>query len=212
MAGDLAGRPSGTVTFLFTDVVGSTRLWATDPDAMSASLRVHDEVMQRAFAEFDGYVFATAGDSFATAFSRASEAVACASAIQSALADGQLGRESRPRGEDRTAPGRGRGAGGNYFGSVVNQAARVMSVAHGGPIVVTDAVHDAAGVDAVDLGTHVLRDIETRVHLSQVGEGEFPPCGPCRRGSCRCPRPAPRWSAGKRRSGTSGSSWPPTGW
>ena len=98
MAGDLAGPPSGTVTFLFTDVVGSTRLWATDPDAMSASLRIHDEVMQRAFAEFDGYVFATAGDSFATAFSRASEAVACASALQSAARRKPIGEAVPPSG------------------------------------------------------------------------------------------------------------------
>ncbi len=189
MAGDLAGPPSGTVTFLFTDVVGSTRLWATDPDAMSASLRIHDEVMQRAFAEFDGYVFATAGDSFATAFSRASEAVACASALQSALAEANWGGSPALGVRIGLHLGEAEERAGNYFGSVVNQAARVMSVAHGGQVVVTDAVRDASSVDAVDLGTHVLRDIEAPVHLSQVGDGEFPPLRTVPQGIVSLPSP-----------------------
>ena len=77
-----AGRPSGTVTFLFTDVEGSTRLWARDPDAMSASLRVHDVVVRRAIEDRGGYVFTTAGDAFCAAFDRASDAVAAADAAQ----------------------------------------------------------------------------------------------------------------------------------
>jgi class 3 adenylate cyclase len=58
-------RPSGTVTFLFSDVEGSTRLWAADVDAMSASLLVHDEILRSAIESRGGYVFTTAGDSFA---------------------------------------------------------------------------------------------------------------------------------------------------
>ena len=64
---------------------------------------------------------------------------------------------------------------GNYFGPSVNQAARVMAVAHGGQCVLTDAVRDAAGITATDLGVHKLRDIETPVHLSQLGDQQFPP-------------------------------------
>lgn len=59
------GVPNGTVTFHFSDVVGSTRLWATDPEAMSASLRVHDQIFTEAISKFRGHVFSTAGDSFA---------------------------------------------------------------------------------------------------------------------------------------------------
>ena len=189
MAGDLAGPPSGTVTFLFSDVVGSTRLWAKDPDAMSASLRIHDEVMHRAFAEFDGYVFATAGDSFATAFSRASEAVACAGAIQSGLAAANWGGNPALGVRIGLHLGEAEERADNYFGSTVNQAARVMSVAHGGQVVVTDAVRDAATVDVVDLGTHVLRDIDSPVHLSQVGEGDFPPLRTVPQGVVSLPSP-----------------------
>ena len=65
--------PSGTVTFLFTDVQGSTLLWAADKDAMSASLLVHDSILRSAIEGNGGYVFTTAGDSFAAAFGRASE-------------------------------------------------------------------------------------------------------------------------------------------
>jgi len=70
----VVGRPSGTVTFLFTDVEGSTRLWAADSSAMSASLRAHDEILREAIESAGGYVFSTAGDSFAAAFDRVSAA------------------------------------------------------------------------------------------------------------------------------------------
>ena len=63
--------PSGMVTFLFTDVEGSTRLWAADEGAMSASLLVHDAILRPAIESQGGYVFTTAGDSFAAAFARA---------------------------------------------------------------------------------------------------------------------------------------------
>ena len=110
--------PTGTVTFLFSDVVGSTRLWAADAEAMSASLRIHDQIFRDAIAEFDGYVFATAGDSFAAAFDRASAAVECAAAIQAGLARVEWGAwpaicacgsgciSARPRNATATTSGR----------------------------------------------------------------------------------------------------------
>ena len=70
--------PSGTVTFLFTDVEGSTRLWAADTEAMSASLGVHDTILRTAIEGNGGYVFTTAGDSFAAAFRRPSDALRAA--------------------------------------------------------------------------------------------------------------------------------------
>jgi class 3 adenylate cyclase len=77
--------PSGTLTFLFTDVEGSTRLWAADTESMSASLLVHDALVRDAIDSHEGYVFATGGDSFAAAFTRASDAVSAAIAAQAAL-------------------------------------------------------------------------------------------------------------------------------
>ena len=124
--GVAASRPSGTVTFLFTDVEGSTRLWAADKSAMSASLSMHDAILRHAIENNTGYVFATAGDSFAAAFGRASDAVRAATESQRALTN-----------TDWPGPplkvrmglhlGEAEERGGDYFGPVVNTTARVES-------------------------------------------------------------------------------------
>jgi class 3 adenylate cyclase len=85
MVGAMIDRPSGTATFLFTDVEGSTRLWQEDPDAMTAALARHDVMLRAAISEDGGYVFSTAGDAFAAAFGRAGAAVHAAMAAQRAL-------------------------------------------------------------------------------------------------------------------------------
>jgi class 3 adenylate cyclase len=122
--------PSGVVSLLFTDVEGSTRLWAADPDAMSASLRLHDEILRRAVESRGGYVFTTAGDSFAVAFSHASAAVKAALTAQQDLA-----AASWPGPELRVRMGLHLGEaevrGGDYFGPVVNACARVEATGHG---------------------------------------------------------------------------------
>ena len=84
--------PSGTVTFLFTDVEGSTRLWVAEQRGMSASLAVHDTIVRTAIESMGGYVFSTAGDSFAAAFNRASDAVAAARKAQAELEARTLAR------------------------------------------------------------------------------------------------------------------------
>jgi predicted ATPase/class 3 adenylate cyclase len=167
-------RPSGTVTFLFTDVEGSTRLWAADTDAMSASLLVHDRILRTTFESQGGYVFTTAGDSFAVAFARASDAVAAAATVQQELA-----AESWPGPALRVRMGIHLGEaeerGGDYFGPVVNTAARVEAAGHGGQVLITDAVRATAGVEASDLGAHQLRDVDEPIRLFQLGDGEFAP-------------------------------------
>jgi predicted ATPase/class 3 adenylate cyclase len=175
MSGLEKRAPSGMVTFLFSDVVGSTRLWARDPDSMAIALRVHDEIFTRVIEESGGHIFSTAGDSFAAAFARASTAVECAEALQRAMAACDW------RGGPALAVRIGLHLGeteernGNYYGLAVSQAARVMAVAHGGQCLLTDGVRDAAGVVTIDLGSHVLRDIEGPVHLNQLGTTAFPP-------------------------------------
>ncbi|HYL51728.1 MAG TPA: adenylate/guanylate cyclase domain-containing protein, partial [Acidimicrobiia bacterium] len=77
--------PSGTVSFLFTDLEGSTRLWEEQPDAMRSALGVHDELLRQAIEAHGGYVFSTAGDAFAAAFGRAADAVGAAVDGQRAL-------------------------------------------------------------------------------------------------------------------------------
>jgi class 3 adenylate cyclase len=144
----VAGRPSGTVTFLFTDVEGSTRLWATDKDAMSASLLVHDAILRGAIEGSGGYVFTTAGDSFAAAFGRASDAVRAATESQRALTDAVW---PGPALKVRMGLhlGEAEERGGDYFGPVVNTAARVEAAGHGGQVLITEPVRIAAGATEV---------------------------------------------------------------
>ena len=142
---------------------------------MSASLGVHDALFTETIERFGGYVFATAGDSFGAAFNGASAGVACAGAVQDALAHVDWGSGPSLAVRIGLHAGEAEERGGNYFGPPVNLAARVMSVAHGGQCVFTDSVRDSAGIVGADLGVHILRDIEVPVHLNQFGEEEFPP-------------------------------------
>jgi class 3 adenylate cyclase len=87
--------PSGTVTFLLTDLEGSTRMWEQDPVAMKAAMVRHDELLEKAVAEHRGYVFSRMGDGMAAAFSTAGDAVASAVTIKQALAE-QNWRTSAP--------------------------------------------------------------------------------------------------------------------
>ncbi len=172
---DTEARPSGTVTFLFTDVEGSTRLWALDPSAMSASLRLHDSILRDAIEGHAGYVFTTAGDSFAAAFQDASVAASAAKAAQATLAQAVwpgpalLVRMGLHVG---TAEERG----GDYFGPDVNTTARVEAAGHGGQVLITDAVRSLAAIPAselTDLGVHRLRDVPEPLRLYQLGSESF---------------------------------------
>jgi len=170
----MAEFPSGTVTFLFTDVEGSTRLWAEDHDGMSASLERHDAILREAIESRDGYVFTTAGDSFAAAFARATDAVDAAQAAQR-----QFATVSWPGPPLRVRMGLHLGEAderdGDYFGSPVNTAARVEAAAHGGQILLTEAVRAVAGVEATELGVYALRNVAEPIRLVQIGDREFPP-------------------------------------
>ena len=166
--------PTGVVTFLFTDVEGSTALWAADDAAMATSLALHDQILRETMDAHGGYVFTTAGDSFAVAFQSATAGVAAAVAAQE-----QLGRASWPGPSLRVRMGLHLGEtverGGDYFGPVVNLTARLEAAGHGGQVLVTDAVRSAAGVDTIALGSHPLRDVPDPVEIHQIGDGDFPP-------------------------------------
>jgi predicted ATPase len=156
---------------------------------MSASLRIHDKIFNETITKYAGHVFSTAGDSFAAAFGRASLAVECAEAIQCSLSEVDWG--SWPALSVRLGlhQGEAEERDANYFGPTVNQAARVMAVAHGGQVLLTDGVRDVSGVTVTDLGTHNLRDIETAIHVSQLGIHEFPPLRTTTAGIVSLPSP-----------------------
>ena len=137
--------PSGTVTFVFTDVEGSTRLWSDAPEAMAGALARHDEILRAAVASHHGVLFSTSGDGLAACFARAADAVGAALAAQVAL-----GAESWPgRAELRVRMGLHTGEAverdGDYFGPAVNLAARVMSAGHGGQILATATTAEVLG-------------------------------------------------------------------
>jgi class 3 adenylate cyclase len=157
-------RPTGTVTFFFTDVAGSTRLWDSDRQGMATSLATHDRILKGAIADHGGYIFSTAGDSFGASFPTA--AAALDAAVQAQLA---LDREawSGPRIKVRMGlhTGSSQERAGNYFGPDVNRAARIMSAANGGQILVSGVTAQlVAGLGTsyslVDRDVHALKDLD----------------------------------------------------
>ena len=163
--------PSGTVTFLFTDLEGSTRLWQEHPEAMQVASARHDDLVRALIEAHDGYVVKTTGDGFHAAFGAAHDAVHAAVAAQGALSTeawGEIGPLVVRMGV-HTGPAEIRD--GDYYGTAVNRAARLMSVAHGGQIVVSlttkELVQDR-GVELVDLGEHHLRDLARVDRVYQV--------------------------------------------
>jgi predicted ATPase/class 3 adenylate cyclase len=169
--------PSGTVTFLFTDIAGSTRLWEQYPDAMQPALALHDEVVDAAIVAHHGHVVKTTGDGFHAVFATAHDALAAALGAQVALADASWGATGPLVVRMGLHTGETQERDGDYFGSAVNRAARVMAVAHGGQILATRATVEVAGpaFTTRSLGEHRLRDLGAAQELFQVGDGTFPP-------------------------------------
>ncbi|HXW34310.1 MAG TPA: adenylate/guanylate cyclase domain-containing protein [Acidimicrobiales bacterium] len=169
--------PSGTVTFLFTDIEGSTSLWETAPDAMRAALERHDSILRSAIGGHGGYIFSTGGDGFAAAFARAGEAVTTAVEAQQGLMAETWPELARLRVRMGLHSGEASERDGDYFGTTVNRAARLMATAHGGQVVCSRSTTDlAAGVVAFhSLGEHRLRDLAAAEQVFQVGDDVFPP-------------------------------------
>jgi len=155
-----AAAPSGVVTFLFTDVEGSTRRWEADADAMRVALVVHDKVLRTAIETYDGFVFSHTGDGFVAAFASPMSAV-------NAAIDAQ--RELQLPVRMGLATGEAELRDGDYFGTVLNRAARVMAAGHGGQILLAESTAGLlSGVDLIDLGPRRLRDLPTPVQVFQV--------------------------------------------
>jgi predicted ATPase len=148
------------VTFLFTDVEGSTRRWESDAQAMRAALVVHDKVLRTAIEAYDGFLFSHTGDGFVAAFASPMSAV-------NAAIDAQ--RELQLPVRMGLATGEAELRDGDYFGTVLNRAARVMAAGHGGQILLAESTAGLlSGVDLLDLGPRRLRDVPTPVGVFQV--------------------------------------------
>ena len=168
--------PSGVVTFLFTDVEGSTRRWEKDPDEMRVALTAHDDVLRAAIEAHGGLLFKHTGDGVCAAFASPKSAVDAAVAAQRKLElPVRMG----------IATGEAELRDGDYFGAVLNRAARVMAAGHGGQILLADSTAVLlSGVDLLDLGPRRLRDLPTRSRCSRSGRRACVPtfrrCGPRR--------------------------------
>jgi predicted ATPase len=155
-----AAAPSGVVTFLFTDIEGSTRRWENDAETMRAALMAHDEVLRSSIEAHDGFLFSHTGDGVVAAFASPRSAV-------DAAVDAQRALELPVR--MGLATGEAELRDGDYFGTVLNRAARVMAAGHGGQILVAESTAGLlSGVDLIALGARRLRDIAKPVEMFQV--------------------------------------------
>ena len=172
--------PTGRVTFLFTDIEGSTRRWETNQYAMQDAVARHDRILRSTIERHAGYVFKTVGDAFCAAFPTTQAALAAALDAQHALNK-----------EDFTAvcglpvrmglhTGSTHEREADYFGPTVNRVARLMSVGHGGQILLSDATKSAVqndmppGVSLVDLGSHRLKDLTQPEQIWQLNAVGLP--------------------------------------
>ncbi len=162
--------PGGTVTFLFTDVEGSTRLLQDLGERYTEVLAEHRRALRKAFALHGGVEVDTQGDAFFVAFARASDALAAAAAATDALSKGPVRvRMGLHTGEPLVTPE-------GYVGIDVHRAARIAAAGHGGQILVSRSTRDLAGGDTLrDLGDHRLKDLTAPERIYQLGEGDFPP-------------------------------------
>ncbi len=178
--------PSGTVTFLFTDIEGSTKRWEAYPQQMQLALHRHDSIVRSSIEAQEGYVFKTMGDAFYAAFPTPLSALAAALEAQRSLRaekwDGTIG--SVPV---RMAlhTGMVEARGGDYFGQPLNRVARLLSAGHGAQTLVSAATqelvrdHLPPGITLLDMGEHRLKDLVRPEHIFQLVAPplptEFPP-------------------------------------
>ncbi|HEY6074563.1 MAG TPA: adenylate/guanylate cyclase domain-containing protein [Anaerolineales bacterium] len=187
--GDQNQFPTGTVTFLFTDIEGSTKLAQEHPNEMPELLARHNTILHQSIEQHHGFVFRIVGDSFSAAFDRASDALSAALEAQRGLQNeswspasikvrmgihtGSAQLENDPRGA----------AYEGYATLALTQ--RIMSVGHGGQILLSQTTHDLIrerlpdGTELRDMGERRLKDIVRPEHIYQVAApdllSEFPP-------------------------------------
>jgi predicted ATPase/class 3 adenylate cyclase len=177
--------PKGTVTFLFTDLKSSTRLWEEHTDAMHGALARHDQLLRDAIESHGGYVVKGTGDGCHGAFAQATDALDTAVAIQRALGGEEWGETGALTARIGLHTGEAELRDGDYYGPSVNRAARLRDAGHGGQILLSRATHDLVSdrldgaVTLVDLGEHRLRDLSRREQIFEVHApglaDDFPP-------------------------------------
>jgi predicted ATPase/class 3 adenylate cyclase len=177
--------PTGTVTFLFTDIEGSTGMWERHPEAMRAALARHDEILRDVIEQRGGYVFKTVGDAFCCAFPTAPDALEAALDAQRLLLKERWAESTPLRVRMALHMGAAEERDGDYFGPPLNRVARLLSAAHGGQVLLSAATHEMvrdqlpAGLSVAELGEHRLKDLFRPERVFQLVSpdlpSEFPP-------------------------------------
>ncbi|MGA7270957.1 MAG: NB-ARC domain-containing protein, partial [Acidimicrobiia bacterium] len=158
------------MAFLFTDLEQSTRLWEDHASAMAELLSRHDAILRQEIDTAGGYIFSTAGDSFGAAFDTVDEAIRAASSAQRRLRSEASLEGIALSSRMGIHAGVSEERDGNYFGSAVNRAARIMSAGHGGQVLLSELAAElqSGAWDLQDLGTHRLRDLPEPIRLFQL--------------------------------------------
>jgi len=166
--------PTGTVTFLFSDIEGSTERWEKHHDAMKAAVARHEQLMRLAISRYGGHIFKTVGDAFCSAFATAPNAVKAALDAQRALSTEDFSAVHGLRVRMGLHTGYAQERDADYFGPSVNRVARLMSIGHGGQILLSGATYELVHNEAphetrfTDLGAHRLRDLAHPEHVWQL--------------------------------------------
>jgi class 3 adenylate cyclase len=180
----MASPPTGTLTFLFTDIEGSTRLWQHDAQAMKAALARHDKLLALAIEERGGYVFKTVGDAFCAAFTTGPDALEAALEIQRRLLSSEWRENERLKVRMALHTGTAEEQDGDYFGPPLNRVARLLSAAHGGQVLLSLATQELVrdqlpGLTSLrDLGEHRLKDLFRPERVFQLVAPELPSAFP----------------------------------
>jgi class 3 adenylate cyclase len=161
----VASPPTGTLTFLFTDIEGSTKMWESNVPAMQVALARHDEILRGATEQHGGYVFKTVGDAFCCAFRTAPDALEAALDAQRLLLEERWAESGALRVRMALHIGAAEERDGDYFGPPVNRVARLLSAAHGGQVLLSLPTHELVRdqlptrTSLRDLGEHRLKDL-----------------------------------------------------
>jgi predicted ATPase/class 3 adenylate cyclase len=172
--------PTGTITFLFSDIEGSSKKWEQQPDAMRVALGAHDRMLRSAFEANGGYIFKTIGDAFCVAFDTAQEALTGAIEAQRALRAMTWDGIDELKVRMALHTGAAEHRDGDYFGQSLNRVSRILSSAHGGQVLLSRSTEELVGdllptgVQLRALGEHRLRDLARPEHLFQLVTADLP--------------------------------------
>jgi predicted ATPase/class 3 adenylate cyclase len=178
----MAGLPEGTLTFMLTDVVGSTRAWESAPAAMREAMARHDRIVDRCLLQHHGTDVPSgrAGDSVLAVFPKAADAAACALSLQRDFATERWPPEVNLEIRVALHSGEAELRQDQYHGQALNRCARLLATCHGGQVLLTSASEQLlvdelpAGAQLRDLGVHRLKDLTRTEHVFELVDAAHP--------------------------------------